>query len=86
MNAHVRRDVMRACLYEHLGGISRVGGRPDEPAAAVDENENRRLSAIGAINIQLFDFGRPVGDAAGRTEASTHRFAIGREPRINLSA
>jgi hypothetical protein len=52
----------------------------------VDVNKNRRLRAIGPIDVELLGVGRAVGFAPRRPEARTRQFAVAGEARADLAA
>src|SRR5579862_218008 len=51
----IDRDVMRTCVDEHLGWIAVILRCPAEPRATVDENENRCVLSLGAIDVECLN-------------------------------
>ena len=72
----INRNVMRTCVDEHLSRIAVILRCAAEPRAAVDENENRRVLLLSAIDVESLGRGLPVGFALGRTNPGAHRFAV----------
>src|SRR5215475_10682602 len=66
---------MCARLGKHLGRISEVEGRLHKPITAMDEDENRRLCAIGTEDVELFDFCRSISNLSRRSDADPNGFA-----------
>src|SRR6201982_1059505 len=58
----VQCDVMRPGIDEHLGGIAVLFRGAHEPVSAMDEDEDRRIGAVGPVNIELFNLGWSVWD------------------------
>ena len=74
----VRYDVVGARVDEHLGRERVVLRHAGAPGAAVDEHMDRRVGALGAIEVELLDRLRAVGDAPRRAEARSRELAVRR--------
>src|SRR6267142_428410 len=81
----VQGDIICPSIDEHLRGVAAVLGRAYHPVAAMDEDEDWRLGAVGAINIELFDFCRPISDSLGRAYTGAHGLAVGGEALDDLA-
>src|ERR1700730_15783763 len=75
----VQCDVMRPGIDEHLGGIAVLFRGAHEPVPAMDEDEDRRIGAVGPINIELFNLGWSVCDTLRRADAGTHGLTVAGE-------
>ena len=71
---------MRPRLGKHLGCISEVEG-----SLYVDENKDRRLCTIGAKDVELFDFRRPIGYLSRLSDTGASGFAVRDESRVRLA-
>jgi len=61
---------------EHLRRTRELLRAPAAPGAAMDEDEERRQFASGAVYVQSFDFRRAIGDALGLADAMARQFAV----------
>src|SRR5207237_7912952 len=59
----IHYDEIGAGLDENFGIEREIGGAPAAPSAAVDEHHDWRVRALGLVDVDLLDLGRPVGDA-----------------------
>src|SRR5580704_5787281 len=64
----INRDVMRPGIDKHLSGKAVILRCAAEPRATVDENENRRVAPLRAIDVEPLRRGRPVGFALRRAD------------------
>src|SRR5205807_6486106 len=67
-------DEVGAGIDKHLGQISGVSRLTVTPRAAVDEDVHRRVRPRSFVDVELFIFGGPVGNAL-RRDPFQHRFA-----------
>src|SRR5260370_16600612 len=51
----VQGDIMRPGIDEYLRGKAVLFCRAHQPVPTMDEDEDRRISAFGPINIEFFD-------------------------------
>src|SRR5882762_1620989 len=75
----VQCDVMRPGIDEHLGGIAVLSCGTHEPVPAMDEDEDRRIGAVGPINIELFNLSWSVCDTLRRPDAGAHGLTVAGE-------
>src|ERR1700741_3893105 len=75
----VQCDVVRPGIDEHLGGIAVLFCGTHEPVAAMDEDEDRSVGAVGPINIELFNLSRSVCDTPRRTDPGAHGLTVAGE-------
>src|SRR5262249_28430516 len=59
----VEHDEIGAGLHIGLGIDRELVSAPATPAAAMDEDQHRRVRAPGLVNVELLDLARPIGDA-----------------------
>src|SRR5262249_56150374 len=57
------------------GGVG--GGGGGAPRPAVNEDIDRRVRLTGAVDVELLDLGRAIGDALGRADGSARPLAVG---------
>src|SRR5438067_6213450 len=67
-------DKVGAGIDKHLGQIRGVSRLTVPPRAAVDEDVYRRVRPRSFVEVELFIFGGPVGNALWR-DPFQHRFA-----------
>src|SRR5262249_23973551 len=79
-------DEMRAGAHERFGQAGIVGGTVGAPRPAVNEDNDRRVRLSGAVDVELLDPGRAVGDAHGRADGGTSPLAVGDAPLGDLLA
>src|SRR3954465_3593962 len=68
----VQCDVMRSGIDEHLGGIAVLFCGAHKPVPAMDEDEDRRIGAVGPIDFELFDLRRSVCGTLRHADACAH--------------
>ena len=51
----------------------------------MDENKDRRLCTIGAKDVELFDFRRPIGYLSRLSDTGASGFAVRDESRVRLA-
>src|SRR5262249_17711123 len=68
------------------GGRGAGGARLGPPRPAVNEDIDRRVRLPGAVDVELLDLARAVGDALGRADGSARPLAVGDAPLGNLLA
>src|SRR5215831_11636910 len=68
---------MRARAHERFGQAGIVGGAVGAPRPAVHEDIDRRVRLPGAVDGELLDLGRAVGDALGRADGGARPLAVG---------
>ena len=73
----VENDVVRPRLHERLGEARIVLGAVGAPCPAMDEDVHRRIGLLGAIDVELLDLARSVGDALGRPDDRAGLVAVG---------
>src|SRR5262249_21307644 len=73
----VEDDVMGAGLHERLGQECVVRRLVGAPGAAVDEDVDRRVRLSGAVDVELLDLGRSVGNAGGSADRGARALAVG---------
>ena len=73
----VEDDEMPPRPHEWFGQASVVGGAVGAPRPAVDEDIDRRVRLAGAVDVELLDLGRAVGDARGRADGGARLLAVG---------
>ena len=74
--SEVGNDVMRVGGQEHLGWTGEILRAPAAPSPAMDEYEDRRQFASGAVYVQSLDLGRAIGDALGLADTMARQFAV----------
>src|ERR1043166_6097368 len=72
----VEGDVVRAGRDEHFRREAVILGRAELPSAAVDEHEPRRVRRLAAVDVELLDLARPIGDALRGADARAHGLAV----------
>src|SRR5262249_26919454 len=78
----IERDVDRAGADEQLRRVAKILRLAPEPGAAVDEHEDRRFRPPGAVDVELLDLGRTVGNAHRRAEPGARQLAV-RRPSLS---
>lgn len=69
---------MRTRIHEQLGGVAEIFRQASAPRAAVYEYIDRRIGALGQVNIKPFDGCRAIRKTPRRADAYSHGFAVGR--------
>src|SRR5205807_10638648 len=72
----VGNDIMRPGGQEHLGWSREIPRAPAAPGAAMDEDEERRQFASGAVYVQSLYLSRAIGDALGLADTMARQFAV----------
>src|SRR5262249_33625393 len=66
-----------AAPQEGWGGGGMGGGGVGAPRPAMNEDIDRRVRLTGAVDVELLDLGRAVGDALGRADDGARPLAVG---------
>src|SRR5262249_53854209 len=77
---------MRARADEHLGRVAEVPRVPAAPGPAVDEEVDRRVRALGDVDVELLDLAWAVRRAPRRAKALARELVVGRVAGVDLVA
>src|SRR5260370_35136942 len=80
----VQGDVMRPGIDEHLRGKAVLFCRAHQPVPTMDEDEDRRISAFGPINIEFFDLRWSVRSTLGCAETDARGLTVAGEALRDL--
>jgi hypothetical protein len=73
----VWHDAMRAGMHEQLGREGVILGEACAPRTPMEEDVDRRIGALGRVDVEPLNGGRPIGIALWRTQARAHVLAVG---------
>src|SRR5262245_29816407 len=73
----VWHDAMRSGIHEQLGREGIVLGEACAPRAPMEEDSDWRVGALGRVDVEPLNGGRPISIALWRTQACAHLLAVG---------
>jgi hypothetical protein len=82
----IQRDEMRTGIDENLRGIAGILCIAAKPGAAMDEHEDRRVRPAGAVEVELLNRRRTIGETTRLAQPRARGGAIARAPRADLPA
>src|SRR5215471_2787464 len=81
----VQRHIVRPSTDKHLGRVAEILCRAPQPVASMDEDEDRRIGAVGPVNVEFFDLGWSVGFAPRGADAGACCVAVAAKAIAHLS-